>query len=206
MVDIFITWLMWAFFYGFILWHDRTPVLILPKALNDLAFILLGVFGGGIILTRIIWRLSFGWITLSRARKLDDLKSLSPQAFEAIVARLFKSYGHNVELVGGHADHGVDIVVRNDQGEKWVVQCKRYSGTVGEPVLRDLYGTMLHEEAQGAYLITTGSFTQGAKTWVVEKPIILYDGEALVKLIQRKQIRKNHSADLKNDRVHLPKI
>jgi restriction system protein len=54
-------------------------------------------------------------------------------------------------------------------------------------VVRDLYGTLLHEEAQGAYLMTTGTFTQKAQDWVVGKAIILYDGEALVRLIQETQ-------------------
>jgi restriction endonuclease Mrr len=54
----------------------------------------------------------------------------------------------------------------------------------GEPVVRDLYGTMLHEEAQGAYLMTTGTFTKQAQAWAAEKPIILYDGQALIELIQ----------------------
>ena len=85
----------------------------------------------------------------------------------------------------------MDVVVITDEGEKWIVQCKRYSGSVGEPVVRDLYGTLLHEEAQRAYLITTGSFTRQATEWVQEKPIILYDGEGLVKLIRRTQTAKD---------------
>jgi restriction endonuclease Mrr len=32
--------------------------------------------------------------------------------------------------------------------------------------------------------MTTGTFTQQAQDWVVGKPIILYDGDVLVKLIQ----------------------
>ncbi len=182
--EIFIAWLVWAFLWGFLLRHERSPMSILPEAVNNLAFFLLGGFSGGIVLFRKLWHWRLGWMTLARARKLEDMMSLSPQDFENLVAKLFRAYGHDVELVGGNSDHGVDIVVKNQQGEKWVVQCKRYRGSVGEPILRDLYGTMLHENAQGAYLITTGNFTQGARQWAEEKPIILYDGEALVKLIQ----------------------
>jgi restriction system protein len=58
---------------------------------------------------------------------------------------------------------------------------------VGEPVVRDLYGTLLHEEAQGAYLITTGTFTKKAQDWAAGKPIVLYDGEALLGLIREIQ-------------------
>ena len=44
---------------------------------------------------------------------------------------------------------------------------------------------MQHEGANGAYLMTTGTFTKGAKAWVDDKPIILYDGENLVNLIRK---------------------
>jgi restriction system protein len=64
---------------------------------------------------------------------------------------------------------------------------------VGEPVVRDLYGTLLHTEAQRAYLFTTGSITRQAFEWAEGKPIVLYDGESLVRLI-----RTTRSARAKN--------
>lgn len=158
----------------------------MPKEINDPAFLILGVISGSISILWMFWHLRKRWIRLSSIKHLEEMKSLSPDDFEALIARLFKSNGHKVTLVGGRSDHGVDIVVTNAQGQNWIVQCKRYSGSVGEPVVRDLYGTMLHEEAQGAYLMTTGTFTQKAQDWAVGKPIILYDGEALVRLIQEK--------------------
>ena len=181
---IFIGWLVWASMWGFLLRQGQQPILFFPDTVNYLAFVILGAVSGGIFLVWIFSRWQEGRRLLARARKLEDLKGFSPDDFEALVAKLFEAYGHKVEPVGGNADHGVDIIVMNGQGEKWVVQCKRYSGSVGEPVVRDLYGTMLHEEAQGAYLMTTGTFTRRAQQWAAEKPIILYDGQALIAMIQ----------------------
>jgi HJR/Mrr/RecB family endonuclease len=183
--QIFIGWLVWASMWGFLHWQSRQPILILPEKVNHLAFLMVGAVSGTISLVWILIRWQEGRRLLARARKLEDLKAFSPDDFEALVAKLFEAYGHKVEPVGGNADHGVDILVMNGQGEKWVVQCKRYSGSVGEPVVRDLYGTMLHEEAQGAYLVTTGTFTRRAQQWAAEKPIILYDGESLIELIHK---------------------
>ena len=182
--EVFLGWLVWAGFWGFVLWRGRQPILILPKAINDPAFLMMGAITGGISMLWLFgsWRQKRN--LLKRIRHLEDLKALAPADFETLVARVFKVNGHDVALVGGRSDHGVDIMVTNSQGEKWIVQCKRYNGSVGEPVVRDLYGTLLHEEAQGAYLMTTGTFTQQAQDWVAGKPIILYDGDALVKLIQ----------------------
>lgn len=188
--DIFLGWLIWAFLWGFILWRGRQPILIMPEQVNQHAFMILGAISGGFTIAWVLWRWRKGRIRLSKIKELEDMKSLSPEDFEALVAKLFETNGHHVTLVGGSSDHGVDIVVTNAQGDKWIVQCKRYSGSVGEPVVRDLYGTMLHEEAQGAYLMTTGTFTQKAQSWAVGKPIILYDGDALVELIHEVQTKK----------------
>lgn len=187
--QIFIGWLIWAFFLVFIYSHDREPILIMPDVVNHILFVLLGAVSGGIAVGYLIYHIKSNRIRLKDTRTLEDLLELSPEKFEGLIAALFKAYGHRVEVVGGNSDHGVDVAVMTDQGERWVVQCKRYSGSVGEPVVRDLYGTMLHEEAQRAYLITTGSFSQQAEVWAEGKPIVLYDGEGLVKLIRRTQKR-----------------
>ncbi|MFW5713643.1 MAG: restriction endonuclease [Brevefilum sp.] len=153
--------------------------------MNHLLFAGLGLVSGGVSLAGLIYKWRKGRIRLADARTLDSLLALSPKDFEQLVAELFEAYGHQAEIAGGTADHGVDVIVRQAQGEKWVVQCKRYAGSVGEPMVRDLLGTLQHEEAQRAYLITTGSFTSRAKAWAEGKPLMLYDGEQLVKLIRR---------------------
>lgn len=76
-------------------------------------------------------------------------------------------------------------MVYDGKGQKWVVQCKRYRGVVGEPILRDLLGAMLHERAQRAYLMTTGRISKNGREWVKGKPIIIYAGQGLVRLLNR---------------------
>jgi hypothetical protein len=182
---IFMGWGIWAFFLAFITWQGKKPILLFDSLLSYLLFAFLGVITGGITLGNLFYRLRQNWIRLKDAQTIEDLLAITPEQFEDLVAKLFRVYGHDVEKVGGTSDHGVDILVLSDRGEKWVVQCKRYSGSVGEPIVRDLFGTMLHEGAQRAYLITTGGITKQAVEWAEGKPIILYDGEGLVKLIRR---------------------
>lgn len=188
--QVFIGWLAWAILWGYLALQEREPFFLIPRSLNDGLFFGLGVVSGGIALGLWFHQLKKSRVRLRDARTLEDLLAMTPEAFEALIAKLFESYGHETQVAGGNGDHGVDVVVMTKEGEKWIVQCKRYSGSVGEPVVRDLYGTMLHEEAQQAYLITTGSFTRQAQEWVQEKPIVLYDGEGLVKLIRRTQNAK----------------
>lgn len=182
---MFFGWVVWALFLGYIYWQGAQPILFMSEGLNHLLFGFLGLITGGITVGGMIHRWRNRRVRLSDAQRLEDLLLMTPDNFEALIAALFQAYGYQTQVSGGNADHGVDVIVHPAEDEKWIVQCKRYSGSVGEPVVRDLYGTMLHEDAARAYLMTTGSFTRQATDWASGKPLLLYDGEALIKLIRR---------------------
>src|SRR5690606_38671209 len=100
--------------------------------------------------------------------------------------------GYKVQHIGHSGDHGVDVELRTKNGEYWVVQCKRYRGSVGESVVRELYGTMVAENADRAVLVTTAKITPPARAWARGKPIDLIDGAALLFLIDRaRRMMKN---------------
>lgn len=188
---VFLGWLLMAFSLGVILLQDRQPILLFTRQVNDLLFGGLGLISGSITIIWTVHRWRSSRVSLKYARTLDGLMALSPREFEKLVATLFKANGHQAQVLGGSSDHGVDILVLSDEKEKWIVQCKRYNGSVGEPVVRDLYGAMGHEGAQRAFLVTTGSFTTQAQEWAVGKPIVLYDGPALVKLIKSTKLHRS---------------
>lgn len=191
---VFWGWVVWAAFWGTLLANEQSPFSLIPEPLNTILFFGLGLVTGGVAMGFWIHQRHQRRINLADAQTLEDLMALSPEDFEALIAKLFEVYGHQTMLMGGNGDHGVDVVVTTSEGEKWIVQCKRYSGSVGEPVVRDLYGTLLHENAQQAYLITTGGLTRQAVEWAEGKPIVLYDGEGLVRLIHRTQTAKSRNA------------
>ncbi len=113
---------------------------------------------------------------------LDELQSLSPSEFEVWVQRLFESRGFHVINTPDRADHGIDLRLVAPDGEQSVVQCKRYSGAVGEPTVRDLYGVVRGENLPRGYLVTTGRISQSARLWAAGKPIELIDGQRLLRL------------------------
>lgn len=157
----------------------------IPDPWNVLCFLLLGVVAGLPLLMHAIpaWRHRKADRVLEA--ELESLRMLSPGEFETLIARFFESMGYRTSLIEGGQDHGVDVLVYDGKGEKWVVQCKRYKGTVGEPILRDLLGTMLHERATRAFLMTTGRVSYKAHEWISDKPITIYQGEGLVRLLKR---------------------
>ncbi|MFZ2489551.1 MAG: restriction endonuclease [Anaerolineae bacterium] len=112
---------------------------------------------------------------------LDDLQAMDPSEFEVWVGELFRSRGYFVENTPDSGDHGIDLWVVSPFGERAIVQCKRYRGVVGEPVVRDLYGVMEHENAAQGFLVTTGSISDSAGAWAAGKPIELIDGARLAR-------------------------
>ena len=112
----------------------------------------------------------------------EQLYALSPGAFEHYVAGLFRRKGYLVIVRAGSGDHGVDLELSGQDGRRAVVQCKRYRDTVGEKTVRDLYGTLLHEGAFHAFLVTTAEISDAAREWADGKPITLIDGPTLVSI------------------------
>ena len=74
-----------------------------------------------------------------RIRTNAQMRRLTPSEFELFVGWLYRKKGYRVRAMGKTGDEGVDLVLRK-WGRKTIVQVKRYSGTVGQPVIRDLYG------------------------------------------------------------------
>lgn len=125
---------------------------------------------GGLLLAFLIRRLRRA--TGASLRRVRD-----PREFERRVADAFRAKGYRVHNRRHSSDHGVDLVVRRGR-ERAVVQCKLYSGTVGEPVVRDLVGAMVHERAKVGYVVTSGRFSEPARRWARGKRVRLIDGES----------------------------
>jgi HJR/Mrr/RecB family endonuclease len=164
---------------------------IIPEPLNTMAFALVGA---GILLLWFSWEIiKRGWFrrTTGQINTIAAIVELSPTQFEDMVADLYRIAGHSAKRTGRSGDHGVDVVVHAKNGEKWVVQCKRWrGGTVGEPLVRDFYGAMQHEKADRGIIITTARFSVAAQRWARGKSLDLYDGEKLLSLWRRAQATK----------------
>jgi HJR/Mrr/RecB family endonuclease len=112
----------------------------------------------------------------------EDLYALSPAAFEQYVADLFRKKGYQVTLRGRSGDHGVDLEIESFGNRRAIVQCKRYRNPIGPDIVRELFGTMIHEGVQHAFLVTTADISPAAQDWARNKPMTLIDGPALVKI------------------------
>jgi len=110
---------------------------------------------------------------------VDSLANLSPTEFEEWVRQnIFEKEGWTVEETKITGDGGVDLIVYKGD-EKSIVQCKRFKGTVGEPMIRDFYGTMYHEGVSKGFFVTTGLYSLPALKFAEDKPIVMIDRRIL---------------------------
>jgi Holliday junction resolvasome RuvABC ATP-dependent DNA helicase subunit len=102
-----------------------------------------------------------GYKSVTSIDIVSRLRSMSGTEFEEYVASVFKGLGFAVEYTPVTGDHGIDLILRKGK-ELAVVQCKRWDGAVGEPVIRDFLGSMASLGIKLGYMVTAGQFTAQA--------------------------------------------
>lgn len=82
---------------------------------------------------------------------------------------------------------GVDLVLSRAE-ERSIAQCKRFRGQVGQSVIRDFFGAVVHEKAKRGFVVTTGTFSLPAQSWALDKNLILVDGVDLLSVLSEQRI------------------
>lgn len=133
---------------------------------------------------------------------VNDLNTLSGIDFEIVCQQLIENMGFDTETTKASGDGGIDLIAYNHQpllSGKYIIQCKRYSGSVGEPIIRDLYGVVTSERANKGILMTTGYFTKSAVSFANGKQIELIDGDNIKFLLKKYGIMEKCFEEVKND-------
>jgi restriction system protein len=167
--------------YALLLLESAGPYgILLGPPLRPVAWLALG---GGLCLAAAA---ALEWARVARARAAGGLtrralREFPPERFADWCAARLREQGYRVTPVGGLSDPGVDLIAERES-ERLVVQCKRWFGArpVAEPEVRALYGAMHHEHANGALVITTGTFSEPALVWAKGTPIRLWDVDHLM--------------------------
>jgi HJR/Mrr/RecB family endonuclease len=108
---------------------------------------------------------------LSSCPKL--MREITPREFEEVVSEIFRSKGFEVDLTQRTADGGKDIIAIHTDSlgirNKYFIECKRYAEhkKVGVALVRALQGVKNTKDGPNkTILVTTSTFTQGAKNFV----------------------------------------
>ncbi|WP_152391924.1 restriction endonuclease [Paenibacillus guangzhouensis] len=126
---------------------------------------------------------------------LDDrpnLLEMDPFDFEHLVCNIFAKMGLESKLTRSSKDGGVDVIAFDPRpvfGGKYVIQAKRYKNTVEVAAVRDLYGTMMNENASKGILVTTSTYGPDARSFAKDKPIELIDGRVLLHMLEEQGVQ-----------------
>jgi len=114
----------------------------------------------------------------------DALDALDWFQLEKLVVRLFELKGNVVLPRGGaKADGGIDLVVQTES-TKAAVQCKHWcKGKCGPAVVRELIGSMVHENLPQGFLICRTA-TEEAKSLAASHRIRIIERAGLIERIE----------------------
>lgn len=120
------------------------------------------------------------------------------KAFEEYICNLYLNLGYQAKTVdqmkadgtippqlkGLSGDGGADVIAINPQnGNKFVIQCKHYTNTVGRDAIYQASAALKTYSGTHALVVTNNFFTQEAKVTAEDNQVILIDRYQLAKLI-----------------------
>lgn len=138
----------------------------------------------------------------------QDLKG---HAFSHFVAHLLGVMGYKTSVSPEGPDGGIDILAHKDElgFEPPIVkvQVKSSEGSIGDPVVSQLYGKV--DKSEYGMFVTLGIFTNQAKSFARNKSNLkLIDGEELVGLILRhyEKFDSKYKALLPLRQIYIPEL
>lgn len=115
--------------------------------------------------------------------ELIKINSMDGLTFERYTANLLKLNGFvDAKTTQSTNDYGVDVIAFR-HGDKYAIQCKNYSSTLGNSPVQEVYTGMAHYNASKAAVITNSYFTENAKKLAVDNSVELWDRDVLIKFI-----------------------
>ncbi len=118
----------------------------------------------------------------TRTVPVDSRRTIdSGVAFEEQCAEILRRMGWNVRQTKASGDQGADLLA--DKGGLHVaIQCKYYSGTVGNAAVQEIYAAKTYYGCQHAVVVTNSSYTIGARNLARANRVLLLNVNDLVVL------------------------
>lgn len=112
-----------------------------------------------------------------------DFDSMDGKQFEHYCAYLLEKDGfRDVNVTKASGDHGIDILAKKDN-LSYAIQCKRYSGSVGNKAVQEAFTGKALYHADIAVVITNSTFTKQAIEDAQSLGVELWDKKFLLKYI-----------------------
>jgi len=107
----------------------------------------------------------------------------SGQDYELFVSKILANHGCQTEITKGSGDQGADIIgiYRN---QRFVVQCKFYSGAVGNKAVQEVHAAKAFYKADRAFVVSNANFTKSASELAERLGIPLLHHQDIDRFIQ----------------------
>ncbi len=127
-----------------------------------------------------------GAVRVSALRRagIREIDAMTGRRFEERLALLYRAMGFDVRHTGQRGDFGADLVIER-QGERSVVQAKRYRGAVGIEAVQQAVGAARYYGADGSVVVTNSTCTAAARALAAAGGVELVERDALVRLLAR---------------------
>ena len=113
---------------------------------------------------------------------LMEIDGMTGEQFEYYLTNLFKAKGYSAYKTKSGGDQGADVIISKN-GERTVVQAKRYKNSVGNSAVQEVVASIRYYNANRAMVVTNSYFTQAAKDLARVNNVELIDRNGLKRLI-----------------------
>lgn len=118
--------------------------------------------------------------TSRKTFSMKNIDGMDGHDFEYVCADILRAKGfQNVTVTRGSGDQGVDVIAEQS-GVKYAVQCKRFSGSVGNKAVQEVHFGKTYYHCHVAIVMTNSYFTKSAKDAASESNTILWDRDDLM--------------------------
>lgn len=103
---------------------------------------------------------------------LDFSVKFTPTQFEEWCAKTLNAKGWKAITTKASGDQGADVIA-DKEGVRIVLQCKLYSGTVGNKAVQEAYSAQRHYATNASAVVTNAEFSPSARELAVTTGVLL---------------------------------
>lgn len=115
---------------------------------------------------------------------IDIVDKMSGEEFEVFLLAHFKNVGYSGDTTPKTQDYGADLILTKN-GEKLVVQAKRWNYKVGIEAVQQILGAKSYYKASKCLVITNNFFTPNAKNLADSSDVELWDRNKLLEVMSQ---------------------
>lgn len=115
--------------------------------------------------------------------QISEVDRMDGNSFEYFCKNLLQADGfRDIRVTKQSGDYGADIIAKKDD-IRYVIQCKRYSGNVGEDAIQEVYASKKVYNAEVAVVLTNSYFTNQAIVLASHNSVHLWNRDKLIEMM-----------------------